>query len=95
MLFNSPPPSKKKLTFSYVFSSESTTFNELEDGTENLAHTRGRNVITERNIIICIGSLISVALMIAILREFYKYHKIKTPTQVYPSTNIIYEDIAV
>lgn len=77
-----------------LFLSEPTTFNEQKDGTES-TYTQGGNVITEKHIIIFIGSLISTALILAILWKTYKYRKIKTPARLKSSTDVIYEDIAV
>lgn len=77
------------------FLSESTTSNEPEDGTEYLTYIEKSNVITGRNIIIFTGSLISVALVIVILWEIYKYRILKTPSPVFHSPDVIYDDIAL
>lgn len=82
------------LNFCICFLSESTTSNEPKDATES-TYTQGRTVITEKHIISVTGSLISAALIMAILWETYKHCKIKTPARLKSSTDVIYEDIAV
>lgn len=74
--------------------SDSATY-EPKDGTAKPTQARGSNFITGRNIMIFIGSFISVVLMIAILREIYIYRRFISITTVNPPDDCIYEEAAV
>lgn len=83
------------VSIAIFFLSDSTTF-EPEDGTAKPNRARGSNIFSGRNVMIVIGSFISVILIIAILREMYIYYKFISLTHVNCSqADDIYEEVAV
>lgn len=72
----------------------------IKDGAENVTQTVGRtqtkgsHFTTGKIIIVCTGTIISVALTIVILREFYKYRRIIRPIQGNSTINVIYSNVA-